>query len=287
MDLILPYKVGDLAESMSFEEGYRGAWFRCKINDMRVTESGGHLEYYLEYTDYPGENEEWVRVFQKISACSKQQSSEQIMIRPPFPQWHWKDQVPKQLPNNDVVEIVNETWKIGDMVDWLSEGCYWSGRITKLPTENMVEVELLKPPIGEGQCYDANRNDLRPSLDWSLVGGWTVPLSQAKGKSWHVVRFIHHKSAESETGESGEETSPDDRDREDNGGDGGDSQDVQLHVISSNTSQKAPDSSIWKLSSTAKSISSLNAHQVASVTSMADLGPSSSSRSSQPPGHGV
>ncbi|GJM94545.1 hypothetical protein PR202_ga11200 [Eleusine coracana subsp. coracana] len=148
-----------------------------QINDMRVTESG-HLEYYLEYTDYPGENEEWVRVFQKNPACSKQQSSEQIMIRPPFPQWHWKDQVPEQLPNNDVIGIVNETWKIGDMVDWLSEGCYWSGRITKLPTENMVEVELLEPPMGEGQCYDANRNDLRPSLDWSLVGGWTVPLSQ-------------------------------------------------------------------------------------------------------------
>ncbi|GJN36106.1 hypothetical protein PR202_gb24942 [Eleusine coracana subsp. coracana] len=80
---------GGLAEAKSL--GWQ--WYELKrynlffqINDMRVTESGGHLEYYLEYTDYPGES--------------------------------------------------------------------------------------------EGQCYDANRNDLRPSLDWSLVGGWTVPLSQ-------------------------------------------------------------------------------------------------------------
>lgn len=31
MDLILPYKVGDLAESKSLVSGYRGAWFRCKV----------------------------------------------------------------------------------------------------------------------------------------------------------------------------------------------------------------------------------------------------------------
>lgn len=31
MDLLLPYKIGDLAESKSFLNGYRGAWFRCKV----------------------------------------------------------------------------------------------------------------------------------------------------------------------------------------------------------------------------------------------------------------
>ncbi|KAG0475772.1 hypothetical protein HPP92_015458 [Vanilla planifolia] len=29
-DLSLPFKAGQEAESRSFEEGYRSAWFRCK-----------------------------------------------------------------------------------------------------------------------------------------------------------------------------------------------------------------------------------------------------------------
>ncbi|GJN36105.1 hypothetical protein PR202_gb24941 [Eleusine coracana subsp. coracana] len=118
------------------------------------------------------------------------------MIRPSFPQWHREDKVPEQLPNNDVIAIVHETWKVGDKVDWCSEGCYWSGIITMFVKSDVVtspsqhyiiteytrifllQVKLLRPPVGEGQCYDANINDLRPTLDWSLEGGWTVPLSQ-------------------------------------------------------------------------------------------------------------
>uniref|UniRef100_A0A452XXV4 Uncharacterized protein n=1 Tax=Aegilops tauschii subsp. strangulata TaxID=200361 RepID=A0A452XXV4_AEGTS len=37
MDLILPFKVGDLAESKSFVKGYTGAWFRSKV---------GHLMFF-------------------------------------------------------------------------------------------------------------------------------------------------------------------------------------------------------------------------------------------------
>jgi hypothetical protein len=31
MDLILPFKVGGVVELRSFDAGYRGAWFRCKV----------------------------------------------------------------------------------------------------------------------------------------------------------------------------------------------------------------------------------------------------------------
>lgn len=27
----LPFKVGDMAEARTFEEGFRGAWFRCQV----------------------------------------------------------------------------------------------------------------------------------------------------------------------------------------------------------------------------------------------------------------
>lgn len=197
MDLILPYKIGDLAESKSLVPGYRGAWFRCKILNMRV--KFGYLECYLEYIDYPEEKKEWVRLFRKNPPTrSNQNSREQIMIRPSFPKWYFVHEVPEQLPNSDVTAIVDETWQIGDLVDWLNEDCYWSGTITKLLNEDLVEVELPKPPIGEGDRYPANRSDLRPTLEWSLAKGWTVPLSQANGKGWHAARLLQHYKSESD-----------------------------------------------------------------------------------------
>ncbi|XP_008661300.1 uncharacterized isoform X1 [Zea mays] len=159
MDLILPYKVGDLAESKSLVSGYRGAWFRCKIHNMRVRL--GYLECYLEYIDYPGEKKEWVRLFRKNSARSNQNSSDSIhtMIRPSFPKWYFVHEVPEQFPNSDVTAIVDETWQIGDRVDWLKEGCYWSGTITKIINEDLVE---------------------------------------ANGKGWHAARLLQHYKSESD-----------------------------------------------------------------------------------------
>ncbi|TVU17911.1 hypothetical protein EJB05_33973 [Eragrostis curvula] len=273
MDLVLPYKVGDLAECKTFQEGYRGAWFRCKINGMRVKESGdsGHYECYLEYIDYPDEDQEWVRLFQKNPPCSKQPSRDDIMIRPSFPQWHWKDQVPEELPDNDIIATVDETWKIGDLVDWFSQDCYWSGKITKLFSEKMVEVELLEPPIGEGKVYAANRDDLRPTLNWCLSGGWTVPLSQDE----------HTKPANGEEPDTSD-SSEDESDAGDDGSDDGDNQDVQLPVSSSETSQEASGSPIPNPSSDARSMSSLNALKDVVLMALQDLRASSSSNPPAP-----
>ncbi|WVZ96191.1 hypothetical protein U9M48_041860 [Paspalum notatum var. saurae] len=182
MDLILPYKVGDLAEYKCFLPGFRGTWFRCKIHNMCVNDFG-HLECYLKYIDYDeAEEMEWVSVFQKNPANSNQNSREntEIMIRPSFPQWYYGHEDIEQFPVSGVTTIVDETWKVGDLVDWLNEGCYWSGKITKLLNKDMVNLELSAPPIGEGKCYAANRKDLRPTLEWSLSKGWSVPLAQCE-----------------------------------------------------------------------------------------------------------
>ncbi|GKD44112.1 ulp1 protease family, C-terminal catalytic domain-containing protein, partial [Tanacetum coccineum] len=39
-------KVGQLAEMKTFEQGFRGAWFRCKINDIDLKKNKIKLEYY-------------------------------------------------------------------------------------------------------------------------------------------------------------------------------------------------------------------------------------------------
>lgn len=187
---------------------------------MRLNSSAGYLEYYLEYIDYSTEQEkEWVKVFEENPTSSNQNSREstQLMIRPCFPQWYYGHEVPEQFPNSDVTAIVDEAWKVGDLVDWFTAGCYWSGTITKLLGKNMVEVKLPPPPIGEGIRYRANCNDLRPTLEWSLTKGWTVPLSQAKRKHWHAARLLQHSKSESEKSTSDEESSSDDE-YGDNGG---------------------------------------------------------------------
>lgn len=37
-----------------------------------------------------------------------------------------------------------------------------------------------KPPFGEGEVYEANIQDLRPSLNWSCLHGWTIPTSEVR-----------------------------------------------------------------------------------------------------------
>lgn len=39
----------------------------------------------------------------------------------------------------------------------------------------LFQIELPPPPMGEGLSYEAIRNELRPSLDWTPEYGWTVP----------------------------------------------------------------------------------------------------------------
>jgi len=208
MDLILPFKTGDHAEARSLVSGFKGAWFRSKIEGMRVTESG-HLEYYLEYIDYTKEAKEWVGVFGKglNPECQNDKSSLscQIMLRPPFPQWYRGVQVPKHFSKSELIASVCDTWKVGDWVEWLYEDCYWTAQIIRVITKDEVKVSLLKPPMGEGGKYLAKLKDLRPALDWSIIKGWTVPRSQARGRCWYAAHLIHPNSDIEESNTDDEE----------------------------------------------------------------------------------
>ncbi|TVU20770.1 hypothetical protein EJB05_30366, partial [Eragrostis curvula] len=194
MDFILPFKVGDIAESRSFSPGFRGAWFRSKISQMSVRQ--GHLECLLEYIDFPDEKKKWTRLYKVRPGCRKQKSSENrdIMIRPSFPQWYWENQIPDQIPKTDVIAVVSSPWKVGDLIEWWYTECYWSAKIIELLGDEKVKITLHEPPIGEGGCYDADCKDLRPALDWSLEKGWSAPLSQENGKCWYTARLITQKT---------------------------------------------------------------------------------------------
>ncbi|XP_019702987.1 uncharacterized protein [Elaeis guineensis] len=59
----LPFEAGQEAESKCFIEGFRGAWFRCKIT--KIGSRKGHIGYYLEFFDFPDERITWTRLYQK------------------------------------------------------------------------------------------------------------------------------------------------------------------------------------------------------------------------------
>jgi hypothetical protein len=47
--------------------------------------------------------------------------------------------------------------------------------------DNKVQVDLPKPPIGEGHSYQADHKELHPTFLWSIESGWTGPLCESKG----------------------------------------------------------------------------------------------------------
>eukprot|EP00257_Ricinus_communis_P019806 XP_015578900.1 uncharacterized protein LOC8276931 isoform X2 [Ricinus communis] len=167
----LPFKVGQLAEARSFVSGYRGAWFRCKIKEIgRKKGVAGHA---VEYYDFPDEKVRWTKLYQKRSSKSKDLT---LMIRPHFPPVYHEGESFDINSISEVSVILNDVWKVGDLVDWWSDGCYWSGRLTKVLGPEKFQIELFPPPFGEGLSYEASCKDLRPSLDWSSQHGWTVPV---------------------------------------------------------------------------------------------------------------
>ncbi|KAI8566388.1 hypothetical protein RHMOL_Rhmol02G0036800 [Rhododendron molle] len=176
---LLPFKVGQLAESRSFLLGYRSAWFRCKIKETSCKK--GIMEFALEFYDFPDDKVKWTRIYQvpKIGRKRATKVEKMLMLRPQYPPICSETEAHADTIS-EVKVARNGVWNVGDLVDWWSDGCYWSGKVTKILGDEKVQVELPPPPIGEGSSYEALCNDLRPSLDWSPEHGWSVLTSQEK-----------------------------------------------------------------------------------------------------------
>lgn len=173
----LPFKVGQSAEAQSFENGFRGAWFRCKIQKINCRK--GHWYALLEYFDYPDEKLTWTKLYQNPPYnVGKLKEKTQLMLRPQYPLFKLKNEVSDVSSISEATVVVDGNWQAGDLVDWWANGCYWSGHLTKLLGNNEAELALTPPPVGEGALYEVSFKDLRPSLEWSPDFGWTVPTSQ-------------------------------------------------------------------------------------------------------------
>ncbi|KAI3871524.1 hypothetical protein MKW98_011579 [Papaver atlanticum] len=189
------FKVGQQVEAQSFEEGYRGAWFRCKIKGCK---KGKEPTVALDYIDYNDYKNYWINLYEYHQFPAEKHSDSEnrhLMLRPSYPQIYHKSQMPDTCEVLETVGIVDGTWEVGDMVDWFKKDCYWSARITKVLDEKNVEIQLPEPPMGEGKTYKALCKDLRPSLDWIPKLGWTLPIFEVGKNFRHCVRLIQPKSS--------------------------------------------------------------------------------------------
>ncbi|XP_010494207.1 PREDICTED: uncharacterized protein LOC104771395 [Camelina sativa] len=181
----LPFEVGQTVELRSFESGFRGAWFRCKI--LKIFKKKRALCYDVEYLDYPGERIHTTKVFQQLDGGSEKY----LMIRPVFPRKFGEDQVLNEEGGLEEALVVHDSWKVGDLVDWWEDFCYWSGTVLEVRENESLQIELLAPPYGEGCIYEALSKDVRPSLEWSLEDGWTVPFSKV-GEKRQCAKLMKH-----------------------------------------------------------------------------------------------
>ncbi|XP_059446697.1 uncharacterized protein LOC132178268 [Corylus avellana] len=133
----LPFKVGQMAESRSFLQGFRGAWFRCKIKEIGSRK--GLMGHALEFVDFPDEKTKWTQLYQKRR--NWKEVKRQLMVRPQFPPIFRESQMPDVNSILEVVVIVDNVWKVGDLVDWLMDSCYWSGRVTELLGDEKVKKQ--------------------------------------------------------------------------------------------------------------------------------------------------
>lgn len=113
------------------------------------------------------------------------------MLRPHFPLIDNVNELPDVNSISEVIVVVDGVWRVVDLVDWLSEGCFWSGTITEIMDNDMVKVKFPEPPVGEGSLDCVSCKDLRPSLDWSPESGWTVPTPPVISTEVKMVTCVH------------------------------------------------------------------------------------------------
>ncbi|XWS13804.1 hypothetical protein CRYUN_Cryun36dG0069900 [Craigia yunnanensis] len=124
----------------------------------------------------------WTKLYQK---GSKSKNVEQtLMVRPCFPSVYRESRKPDVNTISEVIVIVNDAWKVGDLVDWWTDNCFWSGRITEKLGNEKVKIELSPPPVGEGSSYEVFCKGLRPSMDWSVGEGWKLLIP--KENKYHL-----------------------------------------------------------------------------------------------------
>ncbi|KAL2651351.1 hypothetical protein R1flu_019479 [Riccia fluitans] len=184
METLLTFTIGREVESKSHAQGYRGAWFRCRIED--IDRGGrGQLRFKLRYLNFPDEALHWSQAYQQKQRGNA--ATFELMLRPPMPPVVTEHDFPDVM--YDGLAVVIRPWEVGDLVNFWCDDVWWECFVSDILDQETVKVSLFKPPLGEGGQHIVKGKALRPSLVWTLADGWSVPLSKKNSQCSRLVRL--------------------------------------------------------------------------------------------------
>jgi hypothetical protein len=65
----------------------------------------------------------------------------QLMLRPKYPPLYLESEyLNLESDNVEPLVVVHDSWKVGDLVDWLRDDIYWSGEIVEMRGRRACQV---------------------------------------------------------------------------------------------------------------------------------------------------
>lgn len=75
----------------------------------------------------------WVKIYEVPPYARRLRPIErELMLRPQYPQMYRKSEIPPVNSLSREFVVIDGTWKVGDLVDWFTDGCYWSAKVIKV-----------------------------------------------------------------------------------------------------------------------------------------------------------
>ena len=86
----------------------------------------------------------WTKIYDVPPYVKKSRlKKKQMMLRPQYPLLYHKSEPPPVNSISEICVVIDGAWKVGDMVDWYKDDCYWSARIIEVLSNDKVQVVVL------------------------------------------------------------------------------------------------------------------------------------------------
>lgn len=98
------------------------------------------LNFWLLFVE-----DKWIRLYQLPPYClGKRKTRErELMVRPRYPNILNQNEIPCDDGISEQAVVIDNSWQVGDLVDWWTTGCWWSGTILQLLDGGKAQVIIL------------------------------------------------------------------------------------------------------------------------------------------------
>lgn len=85
----------------------------------------------------------WTKLYQFPPYSKGKRRCRELILRPQYPRIVNEKQMTHVSEVSETIVIVSDSWKVGDLVDWMDTGCFWCGRITELFDNQEAQVIIV------------------------------------------------------------------------------------------------------------------------------------------------